>query len=57
MKAGGGSGTVKMNNSRRGVEKSKKRRSVEYLVVGCKVVAHSSSSSECAEGKMYNEKI
>ncbi len=37
MKVGGGSGIVKNNRSRRGVEKSRKR-SVEYLAVGCKVV-------------------
>jgi hypothetical protein len=39
------------------VEKSKERRCVEYLVVGYEVTSHSSSSSKCAEGKVYNEKM
>jgi hypothetical protein len=39
MKARGGSKIVEKNKSRRGVEKSRKRRRVEYLVVCCKVVA------------------
>jgi hypothetical protein len=57
MKAGGGSGIVEKNKSRRGVEKSKKKN-VEYSVIGYKViVVHSSSSSECVEGKVYNVKI
>ncbi len=37
MKVGGGSIIVEKNKSRRGVEKSIKM-SVEYLIVGCKVV-------------------
>jgi hypothetical protein len=36
MKVGRGSRIVKMNISRRGVEKSRER-SVEYLAIGCKV--------------------
>jgi hypothetical protein len=36
MKVGGGSEIVEMKRSRRRVEKSTKR-SVEYLVIGCKV--------------------
>jgi hypothetical protein len=39
MKARGGSGIVEKNRNRRGVEKSIKRRHVEYLFVGYKVVA------------------
>jgi hypothetical protein len=39
MKVGGGSGIVEKNKSKKGVEKSKKRRRVEYLAVDCKVVA------------------
>jgi hypothetical protein len=38
MKAGGGSGIVEMNKSRRRVEKRRKR-SVEYSIVGYKVIA------------------
>jgi hypothetical protein len=38
MKAGGGSGIVEMNKSRRRVEKRRKRN-VEYSIVGYKVVA------------------
>jgi hypothetical protein len=38
MKARGGSRIIEKNISIKGVEKNKKRRSVEYLVVGCKVV-------------------
>jgi hypothetical protein len=39
MKVRGGSGIVEKNRSRKGVEKSTKRRSVEYSTVVCKVVA------------------
>jgi hypothetical protein len=46
-----------MNISRRGIEKSKERRSVEYSIVGCKVTTAFIISSECVEGKVYNEKI
>jgi Uri superfamily endonuclease len=38
MKIGGGSGIVEKNKNKRGVEKSKKRRHVEYLAIRCKVV-------------------
>jgi hypothetical protein len=38
MKARGGRGIVEKNRSRRGLEKSRER-SVEYLVIGCKVAA------------------
>jgi Uri superfamily endonuclease len=37
MKARGGSKIIEKNRIKRGVEKSKKRRHVEYLVVGYKV--------------------
>jgi hypothetical protein len=37
MKARGGSGIIEKNRSRRRVEKSKERRSVEYIVVAYKV--------------------
>jgi hypothetical protein len=37
MKAGGGSGIVEKNRSRRVVEESKERRHVEYLVVSYEV--------------------
>jgi hypothetical protein len=39
MKAGGGCEIVEKNRNKIGVEKSKKRRHVEYLVVSYKVVA------------------
>ncbi len=39
MKVGGGSKIVEKNNNRKGVEKSKEKRCVEYSIVGCKVVA------------------
>jgi len=39
MNARGGSEILEKNISRRGVEKSRKRRCVEYSVVSCKVVA------------------
>jgi hypothetical protein len=39
MKVGGGSKIVEKNRSKRGVEKSKERRCVEYSIIGCKVVA------------------
>jgi Uri superfamily endonuclease len=39
MKAGGGSGIVEKKISRRGVEKNKERRHIEYSTIGCKVVA------------------
>jgi hypothetical protein len=39
MKAKGGRRIIEKNRSRRGVEKSKERMSVEYLTIGCKVVA------------------
>jgi hypothetical protein len=45
MKVGGGSGIVEKNKSRRGVEKSRVRRCVEYSTVGCRLLLHSSSSS------------
>jgi hypothetical protein len=38
MKVGGGSRIVKNNTSRKGVEKNRERRSVEYSTVGCKVI-------------------
>ncbi len=38
MKARGGSGIVEKNKSRKGVEKSTKRKLVKYLIIGCKVV-------------------
>jgi hypothetical protein len=38
-KAVTGSGIIENNKNRRGVEKNKKRRCVEYLAVGCKVVS------------------
>jgi hypothetical protein len=41
MKAGGGNGIVEENKSKRRVEKSKKKRSVEYSVVGYKVTVAS----------------
>jgi hypothetical protein len=37
MKVGGGSGIVEKIKSRRGVAKSRERRNVEYLVIGCRV--------------------
>jgi hypothetical protein len=37
MKAGGGNIIVEENKSRRGVEKNRKRRNVEYSAIGCKV--------------------
>jgi hypothetical protein len=51
MKLKGGSGIVEKNRSRRGVEKNKERRNVEYLTVIVRSPSHSSSSSECVEGK------
>jgi hypothetical protein len=48
---------VEKNKSKRGVEKSRKKKNVEYSAVGYKVVTHSSSSLKCAEGKAYNVKI
>jgi hypothetical protein len=38
MKAGGGSGILEKNRSRRGVEKRKEKGPVEYSVVSCKLV-------------------
>ncbi len=38
MKARGGSKIIEKNKIKRGVEKSKERRRVEYLAVGYKVV-------------------
>jgi hypothetical protein len=38
MKVGGGSGTFMNYTSRKGVEKSRERRSVEYSTIGCKVI-------------------
>jgi len=38
MKLGRGNKIVENNKNRRQVEKSKKKRSVEYSTVGCKVV-------------------
>ncbi len=37
MKARGGSKIVEMNKSRRQIEKSKERRSVQYSIIGYKV--------------------
>jgi hypothetical protein len=37
MKVGGGSGIVEKNKSKRGVEKSRERRCVEYSTIGYKV--------------------
>jgi hypothetical protein len=39
MKSRGGSRIVENNKSRRGIEKSRERRSVEYLAINCKVIA------------------
>jgi hypothetical protein len=39
MKVGEGRGIVEKNRSRRGLEKSRERTSVEYFVVGCEVAA------------------
>jgi hypothetical protein len=39
MKATRGSKFIKMNRSRRAIEKSIKRRCVEYSTIGCEVVA------------------
>jgi hypothetical protein len=39
MKVGGRSKIIEKNKSRRGVEKSRERRCVEYSTIGCKVVA------------------
>ncbi len=38
MKVGGGSGIIEKNKNRKGVEKSRERRSVEYSIVGYKVI-------------------
>jgi hypothetical protein len=54
MKVGGGSKIVETNRSRKEVEKSRKK-SVESFAIRSPL--HSSSSSQCAKRKVYNEKI
>jgi hypothetical protein len=39
MKVGKGSNIIEKNKSRRGVEKSKEKMTVEYSAIGCKVTA------------------
>jgi hypothetical protein len=56
-KTKGRSGIVEKNKSRRGVEKSKMWRRVEYLVIGCKVVATFIIIFGMCRRKAYNEKI
>ncbi len=48
---------MKKKKSRKGVEKSKEIRNVEYSTIGCKVASHSSSFLESTEWKAYNVKI
>jgi hypothetical protein len=57
MKARGGSGIVEKNTSRRGIEKNRKRTSVEYLVVGYNIVDTFIIFKMCKKESQDNEKI
>jgi hypothetical protein len=63
MKVGKGSEIIEKNKSRRGVKKSRERRHVEYLVVGCKVIVafiiiigSYSEEKTCNPGQSYTSR-